>query len=86
MGRFEQSVRCESTHEAKKIIKAELERRKIPYTKLTARTINFQDLARVNCIFVKIHGWQANPVYEELSKVAVENGFRIETDWPISGG
>lgn len=76
--------------QAKNIIRAELERRGLSFEKLTARTIGFQDLARANCVFVKIHGWQANikrdveglPVpttsWDELRQVAVSNGFRIE--------
>ncbi len=64
--------------QAKKIIAAELQARYLPYTKLTARTIDFSDLARASCIFVTIHGWQPNPQWEELRKVAVANGFRIE--------
>jgi hypothetical protein len=63
---------------AKKIIRAELEARKLPYTKLTARSIGFVDLARGNCIFVSIHGWQPNPAWDELQNVARSKGFRIE--------
>lgn len=65
-------------NEAKKIIKAELERRTLPFTKLTAKTIGFQDLARGECIFVKIHGWQPNGQWSELKATAKQNGFCIE--------
>ena len=51
----------------------------MPFTKLTARTVNFTDLARASCIFVKIHGWQPNPVWVELKRIAVAHGFHIET-------
>lgn len=64
--------------QAKKIVKSELERRDLPFTKLTARTIDFTDLARASCVFVKIHGWQPNPAFDEIRAVAVANGFRIE--------
>lgn len=67
-----------TTHKAKKIIKAELDKRKLPYSKLTARTISFTDLAREKCIFVKIHGWEPSKEWNDLKTVAVENGFRIE--------
>jgi hypothetical protein len=73
---------------AKKIIKAELEKRNLPYTKLTAKTISFSDLARASCIFVKIHGWSSlatssiavgePSAWSQLKEVAIQNGFRIE--------
>jgi hypothetical protein len=63
---------------AKKIIRAELEARKLPYTKLTAKTIGFVDLARDSKIFVSIHGWKPNPAWDELQRVAHSNGFCIE--------
>lgn len=68
-----------TVNEAKWLIKAELERRKLPYTKLTARTIDFTDLARASCVFVKVHGWVPNPQWTELKAIAVANGFRIES-------
>jgi hypothetical protein len=49
-----------------------------PY-KLTAKTISFQDLARADCIFVKIHGWMPSPDWSALDNLARGNGFRIET-------
>lgn len=67
-----------TVHKAKKIIKAELDRRGLNY-KLTARTISFVDLARASCVFVRIHGWKPNPMWSEIKKVAIENGFRIES-------
>ena len=67
-----------TTGQAKKIIASELEKRGLPFTKLTAKTVDFTDLARANCIFVKIHGWQPNPAWDELRAIAVQNGFRIQ--------
>lgn len=46
-----------TTNDAKKLLKAELERLKIPYDKLSARTVRFA-VARDSMIFVTIHGWQ----------------------------
>ena len=63
---------------AKAIIHDELTNRNLPFTKLSARTIDFSDLASAQCIFVKIHGWQPNPAWSELRKIAVKYGFRIE--------
>lgn len=74
-----------TTNEAKKLIKSELVRRGIPFMKLTAKTIDFTDLARKSCIFVTIHGWQPNPQLKELKDIAARNGFRVNTDWYISG-
>ena len=71
-----------TANEAKKLIKAELDALKIPYTKLTAKTVDFSDLARGACIFVTIHGWetsyQSPAWYQHLRELAVKNGFRIE--------
>ena len=65
-------------HTAKKLLKSELDRLTLPYTKLTARTVSFTDLARENAVFVKIHGWQPNKLWNDLTNFAVKNGFRIE--------
>lgn len=75
----EQDRRAEITPAAaKKVIAAALAERDLPFTKLTARTVDFTDLARARCVFVKIHGWQPNPAWTELRQIAVDNGFRIE--------
>jgi len=65
--------------EAKKIVKEHLIAHNLPYTKLTAKTISFSDLARGSSVFVKIHGWQPNPCWDELDRLAKQNGFRVET-------
>lgn len=65
---------------AKKIIARALEERQLSFTKLTARTINFSDLARGDCVFVAIHGWQPNPAWDDLKTLAKSNGFCIETN------
>ena len=67
-----------TTNQAKKIIKAELDKRNLPYTKLTAKTVHFSDLARCSYIFVKIHDWKPSPAWRELEQVACDNGFCIE--------
>ena len=67
-----------SATQAKRIIENELISRKLAYTKLTARTIGFSDLARGNKLFVKIHGWQPNPQWDELKTVARKYAFCIE--------
>jgi hypothetical protein len=63
---------------AKKIIIDKLNELHLPYDKVTAKTIDFTDLARASMIFVKIHGWKPNPLMGELEKVAKENGFRVD--------
>jgi len=63
---------------AKQIVKMALESRGLPFTKLTARTVNFSDLARGRCLFVAIHGWQPNPAWDEIKQVASDAGFCIE--------
>ena len=64
--------------QAKRIIQNALDELRLPYTKLTAKTISFIDLARDKCIFVRIHGWQPNPAWKTLKQLAHKNGFRIE--------
>jgi hypothetical protein len=68
-------------HRAKQIIRGKLDELGVPFTKLTAKWVNFSDLARVRCMFVKIHGWKPNPAWSELRLLAVVKGFRLETDW-----
>lgn len=70
---------------AKKIIKAALEERGLPFEKLTARTVDFTDLAGAKCVFVKIHGWNPDPRWEELKAVARMHGFRLQSDLAIQG-
>jgi hypothetical protein len=63
---------------AKKIIKLKLDELGLKYEKLTARTINFSDLTRASCVFVKVHGWKPNPQWEILQLLAKNNDFRVE--------
>lgn len=72
-----------TTHQAKKLLKGYLDANGLGYTKLTARTISFSDLARASCIFVKIHGYVASKPgistdWADMKRFAVGNGFRIE--------
>jgi hypothetical protein len=67
-----------TTHQAKKIIRALLDREQLPYRTLTARTISFADLARESCIFVAIHGWVLSEKWEIVRAEAIRNGFRVE--------
>lgn len=64
--------------EAKKLIKNKLDELGLSYTKLTARTVSFVDLTRESCIFVQVHGWRPDPSWDILTKLAKDNGFRIE--------
>lgn len=66
-------------HTAKKTIHTALALLNLPPYTLTARTVYFTDLARMSIIFVKIHGWKPSPIWETLSKLAVQSGFRIES-------
>ena len=69
-----------TNNEAKKIIAARLNELCLPDYKLTAKTIDFTDLARSSKLFVKIHGWKPASLWDELQKTAKENGFLITTD------
>lgn len=46
---------------------------------LRARTVDFMDLARGGCIFVRVIGWKPNPLWLSLRQIAKDNGFRVET-------
>lgn len=66
-------------NKAKSIVKKALDERGFPYTRLTARTIGFSDLARDTKMFVTIHGWVGNPRFEEIRSIARQNGFIVDT-------
>ncbi len=66
-----------NTNQAKKIVAGVLQEHGFS-NKLTARTISFTDLARGNKIFIKIHDWKPNSVWDEIKKKAGEYGFCIE--------
>ena len=52
------------------------------FTKLTAHTVSFTDLARADCVFVKVHGLKpVDGIYGawDLARAyAREHGFRLE--------
>lgn len=64
--------------QAKKIVGEFLDTNKLPYTKLGGRTISFVDLGRSSCIFIRVHGWQPGPKWNELQSLAKQNGFCVE--------
>ena len=66
-----------TANEAKKIIAAKLNELGLPAYKLSAKTVDFTDLARAQKLFVKIHNWQPSQLWDDLQKTAKENGFLI---------
>jgi hypothetical protein len=62
----------------KLIVREFLDERRLPYERLSARTIDFSDLARARVIFVSVHGWQPSPAWEELRALAFKHAFRVE--------
>jgi hypothetical protein len=48
------------------------------FNRLTARTIDFTDLARMKMVFVSIHDWSPSPLFTELDQIARSAGFRVE--------
>ena len=80
--------------QAKKIIKHEFSTRGLDCPKLTAKTVDFTDLARAEVVFVKIHGWVPgsvmrhafrsenvfSPTWDELKFTAQAYGFRIQLE------
>lgn len=69
-----------TTNEAKKLVKGYLDEHNLPYLKLTAKTINFSDLARRNCIFVTVHGWQPGPAWADLKAFAAGHDFCVQAE------
>ena len=63
---------------AKKLLCGELDRLQLPYTRLTARTIDFTDLARARRVFVCVHGWKPSPAFDDLRLFARPHGFCVE--------
>lgn len=51
----------------------------ISYSKLTAKTIGFQDLARASCVFVTVHDIKFNSVntWGLAKATAKDHGFRL---------
>ena len=70
-----------ATSEAKKTAAIILRGVAIGYDKLTARSVSFQDLARADCIFVKVHAPRiSGPGWILAQATAREHGFRLETE------
>lgn len=67
-----------SPAKAKKILREELNKRGLD-NKLSAKTVSFADLARCKRVFVRVHDWKPNPIWQELKLFSAENGFYIET-------
>lgn len=63
---------------AKAAVRKMLQKYGYPSYRLSARTVSFQDLARANCVFVTIHGWQPDPDAADLTQEAREAGFRLD--------
>lgn len=75
------------TSEAKRIIKAELVNRGLPFSKVSAKTVSFSDLARGESVFVSVKDWdyrrlesaeQSRTIWAELKALAHANGFCLE--------
>ena len=64
-------------NQAKKMMQGELTRLSLPFTKLAAKTVDFNDLARGSCIFVTVYGSKNDPKWEEAETFAKTNGFRV---------
>jgi len=67
-----------TAHQAKKLLAQFLEEMEMPYTKLTAQTVGFVDLARTSCIFVMIHGWKPHPAASAIKEFARQHHFCVE--------
>jgi hypothetical protein len=67
--------------EARKLIANELRKRKLRFRRIQAKTVSFQDLARVKKVFVDAYGcdpaWHGNHM-EELKAIARDNEFIVQ--------
>lgn len=70
--------------EAKQLIETALKERNVPFTRVSASKLLFENVICTKKRFVKIHGWQPNPIFNEIQKIANENGFCVTTDWEIN--
>lgn len=66
-----------NTREAKKIIQETLTGLGLS-NRVTAKTIDFTDLARASCVFVCVHGWEPSPLADEIERTAKAHGFCAE--------
>ncbi len=75
-------------HAAKADLKRRLDAAGLTYTRLSAKTISFQDLTRSSSLFVTIHGTRAwvkadLPKYGEIAAAVKGCGYIPQTDVSI---
>jgi hypothetical protein len=68
---------------AKKLIEAELIRRGLTYTKLTAVTIHFDGDPK---LFVIVHDWTPDPQAEDLRMIGHDHDFIVSFRGNFIGG
>lgn len=62
---------------ARQLARTYLNERRIPFTKLKARSVSFQDLARATRIFVDVHGAPASE-FDAMKDYAATEGFYVK--------
>jgi hypothetical protein len=68
-----------TARKAGSLLKAELQRRKLSFQKVSSRTISFAGFGYGSSIFVDVYGWVTNPTaWRELLEFAHKNGFHLE--------
>ncbi len=73
-----------TAYSAKKLLGAFLATQDgITYTKLTAKTVDFPDLARkrdgtTDALFVKVHGWTPHPAADAVKTFGKQHGFIVQ--------
>lgn len=69
--------KCRITpHHARKLTKEWLDSKGFDY-RVSAKTIDFSDLARDYAVFVTVHGWKPNKSWSELQKHARKHGYYV---------
>ena len=66
-----------TTTKAKKLVKDFLDENQLPYTRLRARTISFEDPNRDERVFVEVHGWLGSEMWKEILAFAIRNKFNV---------
>jgi cation transport regulator ChaB len=72
-----------SVSESKQLVSGWLAEHGLSAEKVSGKTVGFSDLAREAAVpFITIHGWEPNPVAEDLQAWAASHGFRVDFRGP----
>lgn len=65
-----------TVNQVKQLVVAELANREIGFSKISAKSVSFADLARASAVFIEVRGvYQVIPDYEQLKAKVRAEGF-----------